>query len=56
MSETYSEMQERHERELREWFHRAIAGGKSINAVARETGVNSGTIWRLFKRYGRGDQ
>ena len=55
MSETYEQMRERHEREVKAWIQRECAGGKSINAVARDTGVNIGTVWRLIKQHGRGE-
>lgn len=54
-AETYDEMRERHEREIKEWTHRVCSGGKSINAISRDTGVNIGTVWRLVKQHGRGE-
>ena len=55
MSETYEEMRARHEREVRDWTHSAFAGGRSINSVSRDTGVNVGTLWRMLKQHGRGE-
>ena len=51
--ETYEQIRERHEREIRDWTRRVCVGGKSINAIARDTGVNIGTIWRLVKQHVR---
>ena len=56
VSETYDEMRERHEREVRNWVHAQFKSGKSVNAVARDTGVNVGTIWRLVRQHGKGEQ
>lgn len=53
MRETYEEMRARHEKEVRDWVHDAFRGGKSLNQVSRETGVNTGTIWRFVKQHGR---
>lgn len=51
--ETYDQMRDRHEREVKEWTQRVCSGGKSINAISRDTGVNIGTIWRLVKQHVR---
>jgi hypothetical protein len=56
MKETYEQMRERHAKEVRDWVHDAFAGGKSINTVSRETGVNVGTVWRLEKQHGKKEE
>jgi transposase-like protein len=56
MRETYEEMRARHESEVRRWVHEAFAGGRSINSVARENGVNVGTIWRLERQHGKKEE
>lgn len=50
MAESYEQMRKRHEQEVRDWLVRAFDGGKSINSVSRETGINVGTLWRMVKR------
>lgn len=49
--ETYDQIRERHEREMREWVQRAMRGGGAINAVAKRENMNAGTLWRLVRRY-----
>lgn len=49
-TETYEEMRERHEREVREWVQRVFAGDRSVKSVSKETGVNPGTLSRLKHR------
>ena len=51
MSETYEQMRERHAKEVRDWVRDAFDGGKSVNRVSSETGVNVGTIWRLKRHH-----
>lgn len=48
--ETYAQLRERHERELRAWVRDAVRGGKSVTRAARDEGVNVGTMFRLVQR------
>lgn len=50
--ETYEQIRERHEREMREWVKQVAAGGGAVNAMAKRESMNAGTLWRLVRRYG----
>jgi transposase-like protein len=49
--ETYEQIRERHEREMREWVEKAMEGGGAVNAMAKRHSINPGTMWRLVRRY-----
>lgn len=51
MTESYEEIRERHEREMREWTRQAMRGHTTINAAARSNNINPGTLWRLVRRW-----